>query len=102
MIFICCWWRNHWPDPIKEIGWIYPTKSTKPIASAPDELRLSPYHSLQISTIKGAPEAESTRVSMATSTVERMREQTELGKEKKVVTGKGPEQQIEDEQWKFI
>ena len=48
------------PDPIEEKGWIYPTESTKPIASAPDELRLTPYHSLQISTIKGTPEAEST------------------------------------------
>ena len=38
---------------------------------------------------------------MATSTVERVREQTELGKENKVVTGKEPEQQIEDEQWEF-
>ena len=39
---------------------------------------------------------------MATSTVERVREQAELGKENKVVTGKEPEQQIEDEQWEFI
>ena len=48
------------PDPIEEKGWIYPTESTKPIVSAPDELRLTPYHTLQISTIKGTPEAEST------------------------------------------
>ena len=48
------------PDPIEEKGWIYPTESTKPIASAPDEFRLTPYHTLQISTIKGTPEAEST------------------------------------------
>ena len=48
------------PDPIEEKGWIYPTKSTKPIASAPDEFRLTPYRTLQISTIKGTPEAEST------------------------------------------
>ena len=41
------------PDPIEEKGWIYPTESTKPIASAPDEFRLTPYHTLQISTIKG-------------------------------------------------
>ena len=34
--------------------------------------------------------------------LERVREQNELGKENKVVTGKEPEQQIEDEQWKFI
>ena len=47
-------------DPIEEKGWIYPTESTKPIVSAPDELRLTPYHTLQISTIKGTPEAEST------------------------------------------
>ena len=39
---------------------------------------------------------------MATSTVERVREQTELGKENKVVIGKEPEHQIEDEQWEFI
>ena len=48
------------PDPIEEKGWIYPTESTKLIASAPDEFRLTPYHTLQISTIKGIPEAEST------------------------------------------
>ena len=48
------------PDPIEEKGWIYPTESTKPIVSAPDEFRLTPYHTLQISTIKGTPEAEST------------------------------------------
>ena len=47
-------------DPIEEKGWIYPTESTKPIASAPNELRLTPYHTLQVSTIKGTPEAEST------------------------------------------
>ena len=39
---------------------------------------------------------------MATSTVKRVREQTELGRESKVVTGEEPEQQIEDEQWEFI
>ena len=39
---------------------IYPTESTKPIAGAPDELRLTPHHTLQVSTIKGTPEAEST------------------------------------------
>ena len=79
------------PDPVEEKGWIYPTDSTKPIASAPDEFRLTPYHTLQISTIKGTPEAESTQVAMATSTVERVREQTELGRENKVVMGKEPE-----------
>ena len=47
-------------DPIEEKGWIYPTESTKPIVSTPDELRLTPYHTLQVSTIKGTPEAEST------------------------------------------
>ena len=47
-------------DPIEIKGWIYPTESTKPIVSAPDEFRLTPYHTLQISTIKGTPEAEST------------------------------------------
>ena len=48
------------PDPIEEKGWIYPTESTKPIASAPDEFKLTPYRTLQVSTIKGNPEAEST------------------------------------------
>ena len=48
------------PDPIEEKGWIYPTESTKPIVRAPDEFRLTPYRTLQISTIKGIPEAEST------------------------------------------
>ena len=46
------------PDPIEEKGWIHPTGSTKPIVSALDEFRLTPYHTLQISTIKGTPEAE--------------------------------------------
>ena len=39
---------------------------------------------------------------MATSTVEKAKEQTESEKQDKVVTGKEPEQQIEDEQWEFI
>ena len=47
-------------DPIEEKGWIYHTESTKPIAGAPDEFRLTPYHTLQASTIKGTPVAEST------------------------------------------
>ena len=47
-------------EPIEEKGWIYPTESTKPIASAPDKFRLTPYHTLQASTIKGTPVAEST------------------------------------------
>ena len=45
---------------IEEKGWIYPTESTKPIAGALDEFRLTPYHTLQASTIKGTPVAEST------------------------------------------
>ena len=47
-------------EPIEEKGWIYPTESTKPIAGVPDEFRLTPYHVLQASTIKGTPVAEST------------------------------------------
>ena len=39
---------------------------------------------------------------MTTSTVERAKEQIELEKQDKVVMGKEPEQQIEDEQWEFI
>ena len=89
-------------DPIEEKGWIYCTESTKPTASAPDEFRSTPYQTLQVSTIKGTPEAESTRVPVATSTVRRVGEQTELEKVNKVVTGEEPEQQIEDEQWEFI
>ena len=46
-------------DPMEEKGWIYPTELTRPIASAPDEFRLTPYHTLQASTIKGTPVAES-------------------------------------------
>ena len=30
------------PDPIEEKGWIYPTESTKPIASTLDEFRSTP------------------------------------------------------------
>ena len=47
-------------EPIEEKGWIYPTESTKPIAGALDKFRLTPYHTLQASTIKGTPVAEST------------------------------------------
>ena len=39
-------------EPIEE--------STKPIAGAQDGFRLTPYHTLQASTIKGTPVAEST------------------------------------------
>ena len=47
-------------DPIEEKRWIYPTELTRPIASAPDEFRLTPYHTLQARTIKGTPVVEST------------------------------------------
>ena len=47
-------------NPIEEKGWIYPNELTRPIASAPDEFRLTPYHTLQASTIKGTPVVEST------------------------------------------
>ena len=47
-------------ETIEEKGWLYPTESMKPIAGAPDEFRLTPYHTLQASTIKGTPVAEST------------------------------------------
>ena len=89
-------------DPIEEKGWIYPTESTRPIASAPDEFRLIPYHTLQANTVKGTPIAESTQVPMATSTVEKAKGQVGSEKQDKVVMGKEPEQQIEDEQWEFI
>ena len=89
-------------EPIEEKGWIYPTESTKPIAGALDEFRLTPYHTLQASTIKGTPVAESTQVPMATSTVERTKEQVGLEKQNKVAIEKEPEQQVEDEQWEFI
>ena len=83
-------------EPIEEKGWIYPTESTKPITGALDEFRLTPYHALQASTI------ESTRVPMATLTVERTKEQVGLEKQNKVAIEKEPEQQVEDEQWEFI
>ena len=89
-------------EPIEEKGWIYPTESTKPIAGALDEFRLTPYHALQANTIKGTPVAESTRVPMATSTVEKTKEQDGLEKQNKVAIEKEPEQQVEDEQWEFI
>ena len=47
-------------NPIEEKGWIHPTELTRPIASGPDEFRLTPYHTLQASTIKGTPVVEST------------------------------------------
>ena len=46
-------------DPIEEKGWIYPTELTKPMMNS-DEFRLTPYHTLQASTIKGTPVVEST------------------------------------------
>ena len=89
-------------DPIEEKGWIYPTELTRPIAGAPDEFRLTPYHTLQASTMKGTPIVELTRVPTATSTVEKTKGQLGSEKQDKVVMGKEPEQQIEDEQWEFI
>ena len=64
----------------------------------PDEFRLTPYHTLQASTIKGTPVAESTWVPVAPSTVERTRGQIGLEKQDEVVMGKEPEQKIKDEQ----
>ena len=79
-------------DPIEEKGWIYPAESTRPIASALDEFRLTPYHTLQASTIKGTPVAESTQVPMATSTVKKTKGQVGSEKQDKVVMEKEPEQ----------
>ena len=39
---------------------------------------------------------------MATSTVEKTKEQIDLEKPNKVAIEKEPEQQVEDEQWEFI
>ena len=39
---------------------------------------------------------------MVTSTVEKTKEQVGLEKQDKVAIEKGPEQQVEDEQWEFI
>ena len=89
-------------DPIEEKWWIYPTESTRPIGSTPDEFRLTPYHTLQASTIKGTPVAESIQVPMATSTVEKTKGQIGSEEQGKVVMGREPEQQIGDEQWEFI
>ena len=89
-------------EPIEEKGWIYPVESTRLVAGALDEFGLAPYHTLQASTIKGTPVAESTRVPMATSTVEKTKEQVGLEKQDKVAIEKEPEQQVEDEQWEFI
>ena len=75
-------------EPIEEKGWIYPTESTKPITGAPDEFRLTPYHTLQASTIKGTPVSESTWVPMATSTVEKTKGQVGSEKQDRVVMGK--------------
>ena len=90
------------PDPIEEKGWIYPTESTKPIVSAPDEFRLTPYHTVQISTIKRDSWSRIYMSAYGYLNCWNSREQTESEKEDKVVTGKEPEQQIEDEQWEFI
>ena len=68
-------------DPIEEKGWIYPSESTS-------EFRLTPYHTLQTSTIKGTPIAESTWVPMATSTVEKAKGQVGSEKQSKVCDGK--------------
>ena len=57
---------------------------------------------LQASTIKGTPLVESTQMPMATSTVERTKDQIGLKKTNNVAIEKEPEQQIEDEQWEFI
>ena len=89
-------------EPIEEKGWIYPTEFTKPIASAPDEFGLTTYHTLQASTIKGTPVAESTQVPMTISTVERTIGQFGLEKQNNIAIEKEPEQQIKDEQWEFI
>ena len=78
-------------EPIEEKEWIYPTESTKPITGALDEFRLTPYHTLQASTIKGTPVAESTQVPIATSTIERTK-QVGLEKQNKVAIEKEPEQ----------
>ena len=57
------------PNPIEEKGWIYPTESSLPVAGALSEFQQTPYRSMQVSNIKEMPDAESTWVPMAISTV---------------------------------
>ena len=47
-------------NPIKEKGWIYPTESSLPVAGALSEFQQTQYRSMQVSNIKGTPDAEST------------------------------------------
>ena len=48
------------PNPVEGKGWIYPTESSLPVAGALSEFQQTPYRSMQVSNIKGTPDAEST------------------------------------------
>ena len=89
------------PNPIEEKRWIYPTESSLPVAGALSEIQQTPYRSMQVSNIKEMPDAESTWVPMAISTV-KMEGRPMMGKASESPLEVDPTQEREEEQWDFI
>ena len=90
------------PNPIEEKGWIYPTESSIPVVGALCEFQHTPYRSMQVSNIKGTPDAESTQVPIAASTAKRVEGRPNLGNIVENPLEIDPTQGIEKEQWEFI
>ena len=90
------------PNPIEEKGWIYPTESSLPVAGALNELQQTPYRSMQVSNIKETPDAESTWVPIAISTVRKITGRPVSGNVVKNSLEVDLTQEREEEQWDFI
>ena len=90
------------PNPIEEKGWIYPTESSLPVVGALNEFQQTPYRSMQVSNIKETPDAESTQVIIAISTVRKITGRPMSGYVVKDPLEMNPTQEREEEQWDFI
>ena len=70
------------------------------MAGALSEFQQTPYRSMQVSNIKETPDAESTQVPMAISTV-KMKGRPVMGNADKSPLEVDPTQEKEEEQWDF-
>ena len=89
------------PNPVEEKGWIYPTESSLPVAGVLIEFQQTPYRSMQVSNIKGTPDAESTQVPMVTSIAKKVEGRLTLGDAGNPLEI-DPVQEKKEEQWEFI
>ena len=84
----------------KKGGYILP-ESSLPVAGALSEFQETPHRSMQVSSIKETPDAESTQVPMAISTA-KMEGRPTIGNVDESPLEVDATQEKEEEQWDFI